>query len=98
MDDRTDRTDRTDALAGILERAHHVHAMVAEKTGGVDADWALFYAWWLLNWSDFAEALGRTPSLAELTVELTNLDAAYRAGPQTQPWPRAYAESLAARP
>jgi hypothetical protein len=87
--------DRTEQLAEILERAHHVHAVVAEKTGGADPDWALFYAWWLLNWSDFPEALGRTPALAELTVELTNLDAAYRAGPQAQPWARAYAESLA---
>jgi len=88
-------SDETELLAGILEQAEHVHAVVAEKTGGADPDWALFYAWWLLNWSDFATVLGRTPSLAELTVELTGLDAAYRAGPQTQPWPRAYAESLA---
>ena len=57
-----------------------MHAVVTERTGGVDPDWALFYAWWLLNWSDFPEVLGRTPSLAELTVELTALDAAYRAG------------------
>ena len=86
--------DRTELLAGILERAKDVHMVVAEKTGGADPDWALFYAWWLLNWSDFAMILGRTPSLAELTVELTRLDEAYRAGPQTQPWPMAYAEAV----
>jgi hypothetical protein len=56
----------------------------------------MFYAWWLLNWSDFAAVLGRTPSLTDLTVELVRLDAAYRAErPRTQPWPVAYAESLA---
>lgn len=87
-------SDRAELLAGILERAHRVHGVVAEKTGGVDPDWALFYAWWLLNWSDFGAVLGRTLSLAELAVELTNLDAAYRAGPTSAPWPRAYAESL----
>jgi len=87
-------SDRTEQLAGILERAKGVHAVVAEKTGGADPDWALFYAWWLLNWSDFTAVLGRTPSLAELTVELTRLDEAYRAGPRRRPWPRAYAESL----
>ncbi len=87
-------SDRTEALARILERAERVHAVVAEQAGGADADWALFYAWWLLNWSDFASVLGRTPSLAGLTVELTNLDAAYRAGPRTQAWPMAYAEAL----
>jgi hypothetical protein len=88
--------DRAERLASILERAHQVHAVVAEKTGGLDPDWALFYAWWLLRWSEFTDVLGRTPSLAELTVELTALDAAYRAGPGTQPWPSAYAESLVA--
>lgn len=86
--------DRIELLAEILEHAERVHAVVAEKTGGADADWALFYAWWLLNWSDFIDVLGRTPSLSELTVELTRLDAAYRAGPRAQPWPRVYAESL----
>jgi len=86
--------DRTEQLARILERAKDVHMVVTEKTGGADPDWTLFYAWWLLNWSDFSAVLGRTPSLAELTVELARLDEAYRAGPQAQPWPRAYAEAL----
>jgi hypothetical protein len=88
-------SERADQLAEILERAETVHGVVAQKTGGADPDWALFYAWWLLRWSDFTEVLGRTLSLAELTVELTRLDAAYRAGPRDQPWPRAYAASLA---
>jgi hypothetical protein len=84
-------TEQIDRLAGILGRAEAVHGVVAERTGGADPDWALFYAWWLLTWSDFAEALGRTPSLAELTVELTRLDARYRADSPDAPWPRAYA-------
>lgn len=88
-------SDRAELLAGILERAHHVHGVVTEKTAGVDPDWALFYAWWLLNWSDFGTVLGRSPSLAELTVELTSLDVAFRAGPRTIPWPKSYATSLA---
>jgi hypothetical protein len=86
--------ERADRLTQAFERAEAVHAVVAERTGGVDADWALFYAWWLLNWSDFPEALGRRPSLAELTVELTRLDARYRAETVDTPWPRAYAEWL----
>ena len=90
-------SERTELVAEILERAEHVHGVVTEKTGGADADWALFYAWWLLNWSDFPATQERTPSLAELTVELTRLDAAYRAGPQTQPWARAYAETFVGR-
>ena len=38
----------------------------------------------------------RSPSLAELTVELTALDAAYRSGPRDVPWPAAYASMLIA--
>lgn len=87
--------DRIEQLAGILARAKHVHGVVTEKTGGADADWALFYAWWLLRWSDFTQVLGRAPSLAELTVELTRLDSAYRASPMTEGWPSYYAQTLA---
>ncbi len=87
-------TGQVDRLAQILERAHAVHAVVAERTNGADPDWALFYAWWLLTWSDFPDALGRQPSLAELTVELTRLDARYRAEALEMPWPHAYAEWL----
>ena len=86
--------ERVDRLAEILERAEAVHGVVAQRTQGADADWALFYAWWLLTWSDFADVLGRTLSLAALTVELTRLDEAYRAGPRTTPWPHAYAQEL----
>lgn len=86
--------ERTEQLAAILEQAHEVHAVVARRTDGVDPDWALFYAWWLLNWSDFPDVLGRSPSLAALTVELTALDAAYRSGPRDVPWPAAYANVL----
>jgi hypothetical protein len=92
---QANQADRVDQLAEILERAHHVHAVVTEKTGGDDPDWPLFYAWWLLTWSDFPEALGRAMSLSTLAVELVRLDAAYRAGPQDVPWPKAYAVSLA---
>jgi hypothetical protein len=92
--DRQQPGDQLARLAVILQRAHHVHAVVTEKTGGDDPDWPLFYAWWLLTWSDFAEVLGRTPSLSELAVELVRLDAAYRAGGGDAPWTEIYATAL----
>lgn len=90
--------ERIERLAAVLERAEHVHGVVTARTGGADPDWALFYAWWLINWSELPELLGRTPSLAELTVELTRLDAAYRAGPRLESWPVSYAAALAGGP
>jgi hypothetical protein len=93
MDDSADG-GRVTRLAAILERAHQVHGVVTEMTGGDDPDWPLFYAWWLLTWSDFSEVLGRPMSMSALAVELVRLDAAYRAGPGEVPWPAVYADAL----
>jgi hypothetical protein len=94
--------DRVAQVAGMLEEAEHVHAVVSRRTGGVDPDWALFYAWWLSRWSDLPEALGASPGLADLTVELTRLDRAFRdrpaAGAPAEPWPAFYARELLTRP
>jgi hypothetical protein len=86
--------DPEDRLAAVLERAHHVHAVVTERTGGVDPDWALFYAWWLVNWSDLPDILGSAPPLGELTARLIALDAAYRSEARQESWPRFYAREL----
>jgi hypothetical protein len=89
--------EREERLAGILERAEHVHGVVTERTGGDDPDWALFYAWWLLNWSDMPEILGTKPALAELTARLIALDAEYRSASRTESWPAFYAKRLLAK-
>jgi hypothetical protein len=81
-------------LAAILERAEQVHAVVTERTGGADPDWALFYAWWLLNWSDLPEILGARPALAELTARLIALDVEYRSVSRPESWPAFYAQGL----
>lgn len=91
-------TERTDRLAATLERAERVHGVVTERTGGADGEWALFYAWWLINWSDLPEILGSAPALGELTARLIALDAAYPSAPRDEPWPAFYARELLARP
>ncbi len=89
-------TDKTRAIAAILERAEHVHGVVTEKTQGRDEDWALFYAWWLVFWSELPAELGTTPGLTALAVELVRLDREYRASPRTEPWPEFYAREILA--
>lgn len=88
--------EREIRLAAVLEEAERVHGIVTAKTGGQDPDWALFYAWWLVRWSDLPEIMGRTPALAELTAELIGLDRAYRASPAGEAWPVAYARAIVA--
>jgi hypothetical protein len=93
-----ERVERLDRLASVLDRAHEVHAVVTERAGGVDPEWALFYAWWLINWSDLPEILGRTPALGELTAFLVAVDVRYRAAAPHEPWQAFYARELLAQP
>jgi hypothetical protein len=89
--------EQKERLAGILERAEQVHGVVTERTGGADPDWALFYAWWLINWSDLPEILGARPALGELTARLVALDAEYRSESRAETWPAFYARALLAK-
>ncbi len=88
--------EREAKLAEVLERAEHVHGVVSESRGGADPDWPLFYAWWLLNWSDLSEVLDARPSLSSLAFELMRLDAEFRAGGSSEPWAMYYATRLLA--
>lgn len=89
-------TPQETRLATVLERAEQVHGVVTERTGGVDADWALFYAWWLVHWSDLPEIIGSRPAVGELTARLTELDARYRSGTPDESWPAFYSRELLA--
>lgn len=84
-----------DRIAEILEHAEEVHGIVTERAEGVDPDWALFYAWWLINWSDLPAALGATPAMSELTATLVRLDRDYRDASPSESWSAWYALRLA---
>jgi hypothetical protein len=85
-------------LAAVLVRAEQVHGVVTERTEGFDPEWALFYAWWLVKWSDLPEILGSAPGLGDLTARLIALDAEYRSAPREEPWSTFYARQLLANP
>jgi hypothetical protein len=86
--------ERAARLATTLERAKQVHGIVTERTGGADPEWALFYSWWLVNWSDLSEILGSAPGLGDLTARLIGLDADYRSMSRDEPWSAFYARKL----
>jgi hypothetical protein len=90
--------ERAARLATTLERAEQVHGIVTERTGGADPEWALFYSWWLVKWSDLSEILGSTPGLGDLTARLIALDADYRSVSRDEPWSAFYARKLLAKP
>lgn len=88
--------ERLGRLAATLEAAEHAHAAVSARTGGADPEWALFYAWWLRDWSDLPEILGWRPTLSGLVHELVRLDRAYRATAGAGSWAEYYARDLLA--
>lgn len=84
-------------VAAVLAEAHRVHAVVSERANGVDEDWALFYAWWLVRWSALPELLPRLPGVAGVTAELVRLDIEHRAAGGASPWADHYAMALVQR-
>jgi hypothetical protein len=87
----------TDAIAELLQEAAETHHRVYRITAGADADWASWYADWLLRLSELSELLGTAPVRSELVYELVRLDKEYTAGASTEPWPTYYSGRLTDR-
>ncbi len=91
----TDSLPRTSRIAAALEEAERLHGDMSRKTGGADPEWPLFYAWYLVEWSDLPNALGAKPSRSRLVYELVGLDREFRAEARQESWSAFYAERLA---
>jgi hypothetical protein len=87
----------TERIAALLEEAAETHHRVYRITDGDDADWASWYADWLLRLSELPQLLGAAPVRSELVYTLVGLDKAYTAQQPAQPWPQFYAAEIAAR-
>jgi hypothetical protein len=54
---------------------------------GVDADWASWYADWLIRLSELPQLLEATPVRSELVYLLVQLDKEYTGAQPDEPWP-----------
>lgn len=88
-------TERERRIAEELHRAAETHHVVYRITDGEDADWASWYADWLLSLSELPELLGTTPVRSHLVHALVELDRA--AADAAEPWEDRYARELVAR-
>ena len=84
-------------VAALLEEAAETHHRVYRITDGVDADWASWYADWLLRLSELPTLLGATPVRSELVYMLVELDKERTASSGVEPWPEFYATRLLER-
>jgi len=81
-------------VAGILHQAADTHHEVYRIVEGVDADWASWYADWLIPLSTLPTVLGVTPVRSELVYLLVRLDKEYTAARPDEAWEPYYAKRI----
>ncbi|GAA1201503.1 hypothetical protein [Pseudonocardia alaniniphila] len=86
--------DQVTALAAILRGAGETHHQVYRLVDGEDADWASWYADWLIRLSRLPEVLGVTPVASELVYVLVGSDKEHTAQHPNVPWDVFYADRI----
>jgi NAD(P)H-hydrate epimerase len=82
-------------ISAVLREAAELHHRVYRIVDGKDANWASWYADWLIHLSELPNLLGTTPLRAELVSLLVGLDNEYAKGKPDVAWDQFYAEQLA---
>ncbi|HSP65747.1 MAG TPA: hypothetical protein VLO10_06115 [Candidatus Deferrimicrobium sp.] len=78
----------------LLHEASETHHRVFRIVDGDDADWASWYADWLIDLTELPDLLGTTPVRSELVYMLVTLDKEYTAAAQPAAWEDFYAHRL----
>ena len=81
-------------VSELLHEAGETHHRVFRIVDGADADWASWYADWLVNLSELPQLLGTTPVRSELVYLLVRLDKEYAQEQPTEAWEDYYAHAL----
>jgi hypothetical protein len=86
----------TDAgpVADLLREVAETHHRVYRITDGEDADWASWYADWLVELSELPELLPRKPVRSELVYLLVLLDREFTEQERAEPWEQYYARRM----
>lgn len=87
---------RIGTISSLLHEASIVHHAVYRKTDGDDPDWASWYSDWLVNQTELADLLGKSPVRSELTYLLVSLGKEYGETEPEQRWEDWYAERILA--
>jgi hypothetical protein len=83
-----------DQVSSLLNEAGETHHRVYRIVNGDDADWASWYADWLINLSELPALLGVKPVRSELVYLLVGLDKEYTAAQPGEPWEPYYAQRI----
>lgn len=83
-------------IADLLNEAGETHHHVYRITDGEDADWASWYADWLIRLSELPKLLGAAPVRSELVFMLVKLDKEFTHDAPGGRWQDYYASGLIA--
>ncbi|MDQ6846716.1 MAG: hypothetical protein M3019_03910 [Candidatus Dormibacteraeota bacterium] len=89
--------DTATQVCELLHEASETHHRVFRIVDGDDADWASWYADWLIDLSELTDLLGTTPVRSELVYMLVGLDKEYTSAAQAGAWEDFYARRLIER-
>jgi hypothetical protein len=87
-------TETVTQICELLHEASETHHRVFRIVDGDDADWASWYADWLVDLSELPDLLGDTPVRSELVYLLVKLDKEYTASAQPGTWEDYYSRAL----
>ena len=82
-------------ISDLLHEAAETHHRVYRIVDGDDADWASWYAHWLIKLSELPQLLGSRPVRSEFVYLLVSLDKQYTAENPDEPWEGYYARRIA---
>jgi hypothetical protein len=94
MTSESDRQARTERIGSLLKEAAETHHIVYRIVDGNDADWASWYADWLINLSELPDLLGVRPVRSQLVYQLVDLDRRYNQETPGGSWEAFYAGRL----
>ena len=86
--------DANKKIAELLHEAAETHHRVYRIVDGDDADWASWYADWLITLSELPDHLGAEPVRSELVFMLVTLDKEYTAEHPSERWEDYYAPRI----
>jgi hypothetical protein len=86
--------DALEQITGLLHEVEELHGRVFRIIHGDDDDWASWYAWWLVEWSELPKLVGGKVVRSELVYELVGLNKRYTAESPAEPWPSYYAREI----
>ena len=89
-------TETVTQICELLHEAADTHHRVFRIVDGDDADWASWYADWLVDLSELPDLLGEAPVRSELVYLLVLCDKQFASGSLGGRWEDYYAQTLVA--